>query len=112
MPSEPIGIDAVECIVQGVTPLLRDRVKDEFEPHEGVYRLNDFGEYVSERDWRAVWSRYPYWAERVWMLADNGQYTAEDVGAMSVAQIDAAYDDPSFEPEYAFYTEADESGLL
>lgn len=112
MSDEPIGAFAVECIVQGVTPLLRDRVKDKFKPHESVYRLNDMGEYVSEADWRAVWSRYPYWAERVWMLADNGQYSAEDVGAMCVKQIDEAYEDPSFKPEFAYYTEADESGLL
>lgn len=44
------------------------------------------------------------------MLADNGAYTEADVAAMNVGQIEEAYDDPSFEPEYAFYTVADEDG--
>ena len=30
---------------------------------------------------------------------------------MSVGQIEEAYDDPSIEPEIAFYTIADEDGL-
>lgn len=45
------------------------------------------------------------------MLADNGQYTASAVAAMSVAEIERAYDDPCFEPQYAFYTEVDGNGL-
>lgn len=31
---------------------------------------------------------------------------------MSVEEIEAAYGDPAFEPEYAFYTEADEEGMV
>ena len=46
------------------------------------------------------------------MLADNGQHTSDEVSRMSVKEIEAAYDDPAFEPEYAFYTEAGEEGLL
>lgn len=30
---------------------------------------------------------------------------------MTVTEIEAVYDDPCFEPEYAFYTEAGEDGL-
>lgn len=44
------------------------------------------------------------------MLADNGQYTSAQVSAMSVEQIEAAYADPAFEPEYAYYTETDDEG--
>ena len=31
---------------------------------------------------------------------------------MTVGEIEEAYDDPGFYPEYAYYTEADEEGLL
>ena len=46
------------------------------------------------------------------MLADNGQYSGGEVASMSVREIERAFDDPSFEPEIAFYTEADEFGLV
>ena len=34
-----------------VTDELKRHVKDRFEPYEGVYRLNDSADYVSEADW-------------------------------------------------------------
>ena len=81
-----------------------------FEPNEGVYRLDDMGSYVSEADFESYWDGKPEWRRKAWMLADNGAYTEADVAAMSVGQIEKAYDDPCFEPEYAFYTTADEDG--
>lgn len=105
-----IGSEAMGRILD-VTDELRACVRDEFEPYEGVYRLNDFGEYVSEEDWENVWAAYPGWWRKAWMLADNGQLTANDVAGMTVAEVEAAYDDPGFEPEFAFYTEAGEDGL-
>ena len=78
---------------------------------EGVYRINDMGEYIAEEDWENVWADRPSWWPKAWMLADNGQFTSDEVSHMSVEGIEAAYADPAFEPEYAFYTEADEEGL-
>lgn len=106
-----IGTAIMDQIL-AVTDELRACVRDKFEPYEGVYRLNDMGEYVSEEDWLNTWAAYPLWWLHAWMLADNGQYTSAQVSAMSVEEIEAAYGDPAFEPEYAFYTEADEEGLL
>lgn len=97
--------------ILAVTDELRSCVRDEFAPFEGVYRLNDFGECIAEEDWLNTWAAYPLWWMHAWMLADNGQYTSQQVSAMSVGQIEAAYADPGFEPEYAFYTETDEEGL-
>lgn len=108
---EPLGTDGMDAVFWRAE-LLQDYVKDQFEPHQGVYRINDFGEYVSEDAWHRVWGTVPAWAEKAWMLADNGQYTRAEVAAMTLDEIEAAYDDPDFEPKYAFYTEADESGLL
>lgn len=94
-----------------VTDELQACVHEKFEPYEGVFRLNESGEYVSENDWLDVWEGRSTWWHKAWMLADNGQYTASAVAAMSVAEIERAYDDPCFEPEYAFYTEVDGNGL-
>ena len=50
-----IGSEAMGRVLD-VTDELRACVRDEFEPYEGVYRLNDMGEYVSEEDWLNVWA--------------------------------------------------------
>ena len=47
-----------------------------------------------------------------WMLADNGQYTSDDVAAMTILDIFRAYNSPDFNPEFAFYTMADENGEI
>ena len=105
-----IGADAMEQIL-AVTDELRVCVRERFEPFEGVYRINDFGEYVSEEDWLNVWTGYPAWWPEAWLLADNGQFTDNEVSRMSVEEIEAAYGDPGFYPEFAFYTEVGEDGL-
>lgn len=50
--------NAIESEAMGrildVTDELRACVRDEFEPYEGVYHLNDMGEYVAEEDWLNV----------------------------------------------------------
>lgn len=104
-----IGTAIMDQIL-AVTDELRSCVRDEFAPHEGVYRINDFGEYVAEEDWLNTWAAYPLCWMHAWLLADNGQRTSAQVSAMSVEQIEAAYADPAFEPEYAYYTETDEEG--
>lgn len=95
-----------------VTVELKARVRSGFEPYQGVYRLNDLGEYVSEEDWQSVWAGRPDWWPKAWMLADNGQFSAEQVGRLSVEQIVALFDSPAFEPEYAYYTDAGEDGMM
>lgn len=111
MTTRGIGRAAMGAVLD-VTDELGARVRDEFEPYEGVYRLNDMGEYVAEEDWLNVWADRPSWWPHAWILADNGQHTSDEVSRMSVEEIEAAYGDPTFEPEYAFYTEAGEEGLL
>lgn len=105
-----IGSEAMDRVLD-VTDELRACVRDEFEPFEGVYRLNDMGEYVAEEDWENVWAGYPAWWPKAWMLADNGQFTADMVGRLSVEQIEALFESPAFEPEFAYYTDAGEDGM-
>lgn len=105
-----IGADVMEQIL-AVTDELRACVRERFEPFEGVYRINDMGEYVSEEDWLNVWAGYPAWWPEAWLLADNDQFTANEVSRMSVEEIEAACGDPGFYPEFAFYTEVGVDGL-
>lgn len=106
-----IGADAMEQIL-AVTDELRACVCERFEPFEGVYRINDMGEYVSEEDWESVWAGHPAWWTHAWMLADNGQHTSDEVSRMSAEEIEVAYGDPVFYPEFAFYTEVGEDGMV
>ncbi len=108
---DAVGYDAVASILADADKALRPLVRGEFEPNEGIYRLNDMGEYVSEDDFESYWEGKPDWHRMAWMLADNGRFTVRDVASMSVEQIGRAYEDPSFEPEIAFYTTADEDGF-
>lgn len=68
---EPIG-EAVVCDIERMANEgLQPFYQREFEPYEGVYRVNDFAKYVSEDSWRKFWSAFPEWCEQVFMLHDN-----------------------------------------
>jgi len=84
-----IGEQTMDRILD-VTDELQACMHEKFEPYEGVFRLNESGEYVSENDWLNVWGGRPTWWHKAWMLADNGQYTTSAVAAMSVAEIERA----------------------
>ena len=107
---EPSGKRAMDAILD-VTDELKARIRASFEPYEGVYRLNDFAEYVSEGDWDEIWSRYPDWWSKAWLLADNGQFSAEQISQLSIEQVKQLFDSPALEPEYAYYTDAGEDGM-
>ena len=109
--SEPIGRDLMDAVL-AVTDELMSCVREDFEPNEGVCRINDCGGYVSEEDWETVWANHPDWWQDAWLLADNGQYSADDVSRMTVHEIERAVASPDFYPEYAYYTETDEEGEL
>lgn len=109
--SLPVGeqfIDNANTIAEG----LFDRKRDWDDlPIGGCYRINDFGDYVTEEDWEEVWDGHPL-EEKAWMLADNGKYTSDDVAHMSPNEIEAAYDEGDIyidtydqHPAYAYYTE-------
>lgn len=111
---EPVGnefIDNANTIAEG----LFERKQDWDDlPIGGCYRINDFGDYVTEDDWDEVWDGHPL-EEKAWMLADNGRYTGDDVAQMSPSEIEAAYDEGDIytdtydqHPTYAYYTEKDE----
>lgn len=105
-----IGTAAMQRILD-VTDELRACVRPSFEPYAGVYRINDMAEYVSEEDWLDVWADRPDWWPKAWLLADNGQFTAEQVSRLSIEQIEALFESPAFEPEFAYYTDAGEDGM-
>ena len=45
------------------------------------------------------------------MLADNGQFTSEQISRLTVEQVEQLFDSPAFEPEYAYHTDAGEDGM-
>ena len=109
--STAIGKQTMDAILN-VTDRLRECVRDSFTPCEGIYRINDFGEYVSEEDWLSAWANYPAWWSKAWMLADNGQFTADQVSWLSFEEIETIFNSAAFEPEYAYFTEANGDGEI
>lgn len=103
---QPIGQAALDAIDAAANEL-DDRVQEKFPSGAPVFRINDDGDYVSEKDWNEVWALHPGWWEEAWMLADNGTYRANEVAGMTVGEIARAYSDPEYCPEIAFYTEAE-----
>ena len=108
-PDEPVGNEAVGIACEA-GEALRGQVED-IAPCAPCYRIDDFGEYVTETTWDAFWRARPAWMEAVFMLADNGTYTSDEVAKMTLARAMAAYRDPSTEFDIAYYTEADEDGI-
>lgn len=102
----PIG-QAVLDAIDAAADELDSRVQEEFPSGTGVFRIDEDGDYVSERDWKEIWALHPGWWEEAWVLADNGMYSAREVAGMTVGEIAKAYSDPEFCPEIAFYTEAE-----
>ena len=108
-PDETVGDERVRFACEaGET--LRGMVED-IAPFAPCYRIGDFGEYVTEATWDAFWRARPTWMEAVFMLADNGTYTSDEVAKMTLARAMAAYRDPSTEFDIAYRTEADENGI-
>lgn len=102
--AQPVGGQFMDKTAE-IAEKLFDRKQDWDDlPIGGCYRINDFGDYVTEDDWRDVWDEHPL-EEKAWMLADNGQYTTDEVAHMSPAEIEHAYDAGGFHPAYVFYTE-------
>ena len=109
--SDAIGKQTMDAII-AVTDELHGYVRNSFAPCEGIYRINDFGEYISEEDWESAWADHPAWWPKAWMLADNGQFTADQVSRLTVKEIEVLFNSAAFEPEFAYYTEADGDGMV
>ena len=107
-----IGIAEVDRVNEEVMRALLPKVQERFEPNEGVYRLGDWCGYAPSSAVEDYFDARPAWEFDCWILTDNGQYSPEQVAEMTVEQMAAARADDGFEPEYAFYTTADEDGFV
>lgn len=114
---EPIGeavICDIECMAnEGLQPFYQR----EFEPYEGVYRVNDFAKYVSEDSWRKFWSAFPEWCEQVFMLHDNAHsddywnFTCEVLSGLTPVEIGEQFEKSrEYDLDYVFWTQADDEG--
>lgn len=103
-----IGRESVGNVLAAAEDFFSSRLLgfDEIEPFQTVFRLNDGGDCVSAGTFEAYWRGLPAWMLCAWMLADNGQYSAEEVSRMSEKQAVRLAQSPSFEPAHAFYTAA------
>lgn len=103
----PVGgetMDKAETIALN----LYDRQQDWDDlPVGGCYRIDDLGNYVTEADWDTVWAGHEL-EKQAWMLSDNGQYSRDQVAAMTPAEIKNTYASEDFRPDIAYYTEKDE----
>lgn len=108
-PTDHIG-HARLARVLAVTDLLH-AASGPIPPYTDCYRLNDMAEYVTAEDWDRIWSTYPDWYPKVWMITDNGNYDENDVAAMTLAEALDAFDDPDFEPAYAYFTDSGDEGI-
>lgn len=106
----PVGAAFVER-ANGIADGLNGRAVDWTElPVGGCFRINDMGDYVTAESWDEVWEGHRL-EEQAWMLCANGRYSVADVEAMTPEGIRAAYGDPDFEPDCAFYTERYDWGV-
>ena len=105
----PIGATVLERIDREVDSLRAQC--GPLGPYVDAMRLGDEG-YVTIEAWNAFWRDRPDWEQAAWMLADNGQYSAADVESMTPAQALERYQSPDFEPEYAYFTDTGEDGVL
>ena len=104
----PIGAATLEHIDREVDALRAQC--GPLGPYVDAMRLGDEG-YVTIEAWDAFWRDRPDWEQAAWMLADNGQFTSEQISRLTVEQIEQLFDSPAFEPEYAYYTDAGEDGM-
>lgn len=114
---EPIGEAVVNDIEVMANTGLSHFIKKSFEPCEGVYRIDDFGDYVPYEDWWKFWSAFPEWCEWVFFLHDNAHsddywnFTTEVLGGLTPIEIGEQYDASSdYDIDFVFYTEADDEG--
>lgn len=108
-PTDHIGRARLARVL-AVTDLLR-AASGPIPPYTDCYRLDDMAEYVTADTWDRIWSAYPDWYPKVWMITDNGDYDEDDVAAMTLAEALDAFDDPDFEPAYAYFTDSGDEGI-
>ena len=110
---EPIGGKSLTDIMNHVADKLMPLAAgwDQLLCPGGVYRMCDGGDYVYEDVWDSYWAKRPEWQMKAWQLTDNGQYSFEDVARMSIPEIEEAFNDPDFCPEFTYYTEIYEEDI-
>ncbi len=79
-------------------------------PAGGCYRLNEWGDYVTEDKWDRIWQDRDL-ERKAWMGVTNEWFGPEDLPNMTPHEIEAAYDDDDLSPDVSFYTEKHEDDI-
>lgn len=105
-----IGHDLAEA-ASDASAELRQYVKP-LPPNTDAYRINDDGDYVSVEDWHRVWDKYPSYFEHIWLVCDNGQFSRGEVENWTLGELERFFASDDFVPEYAYFTDTGEEGVL
>lgn len=111
----PIGYGVLFLVDAAAENGLRRQSQERFEPYEGVYRAGWWGGYVSETVWELFWADYPAWCRDLYLLYRGGWNDYEPEAAPRLAcltpdLIVRTLSEWDGEPEYVYYTAADENG--
>ncbi len=79
------------------------------KPFTEVYRINE-SDYVDYGVWERYWEDKPEIERDIWIVADNGQYSTEDLVGMPPEKISAIVESDDFEPENTYCTMTDDEG--
>lgn len=61
----------LSCMISDITNDLVSHVRYDFKAREPVYRLDDFADCLSTKDWDSVWLSHSTWCKDVWLLQTN-----------------------------------------
>lgn len=102
----------LESSFEQIYTKLKSQIKEVFSPSEGIYRINDCGDYVSEEDFEFVFSTYSLWIKYAYLLVVNNFFSLEEICQKSLEEIEKFLNSESFNPDICYYTEAEEDGTV
>ena len=107
---QPVG-DRFSQSMYSIAEELFDHKQDWDElPVGGCYRLNEWGDYVTEDEWDRTWQDHDL-ERKAWMGVTNEWFDPEDLPNMTPREIEATYDDDDLSPDVSFYTEKHEDDI-
>lgn len=107
---QPVG-DRFTQSMYGIAEELFDHKQDWDDlPVGGCYRLNEWGDYVTEDEWDRTWQDHDL-ERKAWMGVTNEWFDPEDLPNMTPREIEAAYDDDDLSPDVSFCTEKYEDDM-
>ncbi len=61
----------LSCMIADITKDFVAHVRYDFKAGETVYRLDDFADCISAKDWDSIWLSHSAWCKDIWLLQTN-----------------------------------------